>query len=956
MYRKVRNCFYGASALLKQWRVLPGGEYCYQVIASRRWLSAIIILCLSILPVKAAEKYSNVKIYLPEDPEKRLALLSLLEVDHYQEVDGAFNYTVNQEEIQLLNALSCRFQVIDEDAEAALMKANEAYYASLKNPDPSARVAFERNNDYVSNIITTPSAFVVQPTLGGYYRFGQMDTAMNTLVANYPGLAQKFSIGTTTEGRQMWCIKISDNVATDESGEPELLYMGLHHAREAIGGASMIFLMQYLCENYSTNQHIKDLVDNREFFIIPCTNPDGWEYNRSTNPNGGGQWRKNRRNNGSGSYGVDLNRNWPVDWANCAGAIGSANCGSSTTTSDVYWGPSSVSEPETQNLYNFVRSRDFVVVMDQHSVGPYYSLPYGRLDTLLSAYEDDVYTQLCSAMGKYNGMRYGSTYQTLGYEVSGGMKDWLLRGDTMTIGKVFGMTGEGSNGSSSTNFWPLASQIIYLCKGMIYQDLQLAYSAGSYVDLQDIGPLNLTSTTGSFSFNVRRIGLGNDTVTVTAIPVENVASVGSPVVIPPSSLPNFNSTYSGNIAFTLSAGIQAQNSIKFVWRVQTGGYTYYDTVINIYQGVTLMSDNMEGAAASSNWTITGGGWAYTTEYKYNGSKSLAESPSANYANRTIRTAQRSTNLNLTGAGVAYLSFWVKHRCENFRDKLKVQVSTNGTTWQTLSGRNTVREPGNLDGSTINDTSSLTGIREYWTREVFSLNNFVGQSNLRLRLQFTSDASTSYVYGADEGFYIDDMLVLSGATPSVLPVELTQFIGENQGTVNILSWQTASEHNTQHYTIQRSADGITFDDIGQTAAVGNTTRVSAYTFTDNDPIAGDNFYRLMIVDYDGHTEYSQIVRIRIDDPVDEQASGIRSVYPNPTTGLTRVGFYEGGGNGEYQLRIYSIQGQVVHDERIATIPGEQDISFDTSPFAAGQYIIQLTDMRRGLSYEQPLIRQ
>jgi hypothetical protein len=107
--------------------------------------------------------------------------------------------------------------------------------------------------------------------------------------------------------------------------------MGHHHAREAIGGASMIFLMQYLCQNYATDSRIKDLVDNREIFIIVCANPDGWEHNRTLSASGGGQWRKNRRNNGSGQYGVDLNRNWGVNFANCTGAVGAASCGSSTT-------------------------------------------------------------------------------------------------------------------------------------------------------------------------------------------------------------------------------------------------------------------------------------------------------------------------------------------------------------------------------------------------------------------------------------------------------------------------------------------------------------------------------------------------------------------------------------------------------------------------------------------------
>ena len=71
--------------------------------------------------------------------------------------------------------------------------------------------------------------------------------------------------------------------------------------------------MWYLLENYATNADIKATVDNTELFFVPCVNPDGYVYNQTTNPNGGGMWRKNRRNNGT-SFGVDINRNYGYNW------------------------------------------------------------------------------------------------------------------------------------------------------------------------------------------------------------------------------------------------------------------------------------------------------------------------------------------------------------------------------------------------------------------------------------------------------------------------------------------------------------------------------------------------------------------------------------------------------------------------------------------------------------------
>ena len=90
-------------------------------------------------------------------------------------------------------------------------------------------------------------------------------------------------------------------------------------------------------------------MDNRELYIVSIVNPDGMVYNEQTNPNGGGMWRKNRRYNGGGSYGVDPNRNYPFEW------YGGGS--SSDPNSETYRGPSPGSEPEVQALMDFINSQ-----------------------------------------------------------------------------------------------------------------------------------------------------------------------------------------------------------------------------------------------------------------------------------------------------------------------------------------------------------------------------------------------------------------------------------------------------------------------------------------------------------------------------------------------------------------------------------------------------------------------
>jgi murein tripeptide amidase MpaA len=127
----------------------------------------------------------------------------------------------------------------------------------------------------------------------------------------YPNLiTPKWSLGTTHEGRQIWAVKISDNPNVNEN-EPQVFFDALIHAREPQSMATVLYFMYYLLENYGINQEVTYLVNNREIYFVPVLNPDGYVYNQTTNPSGGGDWRKNRRNN-SGSYGVDLNRNLDI--------------------------------------------------------------------------------------------------------------------------------------------------------------------------------------------------------------------------------------------------------------------------------------------------------------------------------------------------------------------------------------------------------------------------------------------------------------------------------------------------------------------------------------------------------------------------------------------------------------------------------------------------------------------
>ena len=139
-------------------------------------------------------------------------------------------------------------------------------------------------------------------------------------MADHPTIAQKFNIGPSYEARTIYGVKISDNVATDED-EPEVLFNGNQHAREHLTTEQALYLANILTNEYGSNTQITNLVNGREFWIIPMVNPDGVEYDIATGSYR--SWRKNRQpNTGSSNVGTDLNRNWAYQWGCCGGSVG----------------------------------------------------------------------------------------------------------------------------------------------------------------------------------------------------------------------------------------------------------------------------------------------------------------------------------------------------------------------------------------------------------------------------------------------------------------------------------------------------------------------------------------------------------------------------------------------------------------------------------------------------------
>lgn len=925
-----------------------------------------LLLCfctLGMQPTMAQSKFSKVKVFVPAgNTALRTEMIAQLDIDHfYYDEDGGLVGTTNESGLNYLRRSGLKFEVLVDDEVKAFQEKSKQFFDIAKREGAAAAearmnggVGMDASCNSLSAIIATPSLFsnngLPQGSMGGYFTYAEMVAKIDQLVNLYGGIVQKINLGNSYEGRTIWGVKISDNVASDEN-EPEVLYLGLQHAREAISGTSMIFFMQYLAQNYGVDDRITNLVNNREFYIVPCVNPDGYEFNRINSPGGGGLHRKNRRNVGvdnpsnGQSKGVDLNRNYGVDWANCSGA--SSSCGSSSPSAETYYGASAFSEPETQAIRNLVTTHHFVASIDQHCYGPYYSLPFGRpsLHTMNSL-DQKFYTHIPALMGKYNCMRAGNSPQSVNYEVAGGIKDWLLMGDigTGTKGVVYGMTGEGGGGG----FWAPSSQIISLSRGMCFQNLQLAYAAGAYFDIQDRSDIEVTASSGSFGFSLRRIGLKNAPVTVSLIPIENIMTAGAPVTV--NSIPTYYDSVHRQISYTLYPSIGNGQRIRYAWKIVSDGATFYDTVTRLYKPLVLFADNMEGTF-SDNWSATispsgSSGWAYTNSIAYGGSKSMTESPAGNYTTSTTRTVQYKSTLNLTGATAAYLSFWVRHRAENCRDKLRIEVSTNGSSWTTLCGKNTIQENNN-DGSTLNSLPALTGIRENWTQELVDLSGFANQSNLRLRFQFSSDAdATTYYFERDDGFNIDDIKVIKTTATLLnhLPVVFESIHAQllNNNSVQI-DWEAYTDGRHDYFEVEKSADGNEFE------AIGKRRGQPPYQLNDPAPFIGNNFYRVKQYDVDGAVTYSKVVNV-VNAPKMKLA-----IYPNPVRDQLRIRLEEQR-SMELRIIVLDAQGKLRYDSQVKKLGASGELLINTREWVPQVYILKVQNASGELITLQKFIKQ
>ncbi len=681
-----------------------------------------------------SQNYSRAKIYVTQDGLKTLSDIGIA-VDHGSHKLGYFFVSdFSNEELQRIKESGFQVDILIEDVQKYYVDQNLNLEPVTKNAICPPSLG---NNEFNP---VTPSNFELG-TMGGFYKYQEMLDNLDLMQQLYPNLiSTRTPIDTfhTIENRPIYWVRISDNPTINEAGEKEILYSAIHHAREPNSMTEVIYYMWYLLENYSSSEEIQHLVNNCEMYFVPCLNPDGYIYNETNNPNGGGMHRKNRRNVGTTNKGVDLNRNYSYGW----GTTGV----STNTNNDTYPGTGPFSEPETQAMKWFCENHEFKLAFNAHTYGDLLLFPIGTTAAEF-AVDHDYFNRFTGYMVQYNG--FVNQKSSGLYPASGDSDDYMYKVDLNLKPKILAMTPEvGTVGG----FWPPISQIETISKSMVFPNLMLSHIAHRYLIVKDLDPSNISLSTGVFNHEAERIGLDTGAVIVQIQPLLNIATVGPPISYDLAKIVPVQGTF----AYALNSGIQHGDTVRYVLETVYPTWTKRDTITKLFGTLPIVV--FDDASTTGQWI---GNWSTESHTVYSASQAYSDSengPSpSNYANNSTKTFEYSMPISLVNSNDAMVSFFAKWDIESDYDYCQFQVSIdNGVSWIGQCGNYTV--PGtNANGSVQPNNKPVYEGSKNWVREEISLSDYIGQT-IKVRFIFASDGGVNM-----DGFYFDDFTVSANNT-------------------------------------------------------------------------------------------------------------------------------------------------------------------------------------------------
>lgn len=694
---------------------------------------AVCILISGVVTIRAQEerplKYYKIKIINPDKTKMDFLARAGMALDEWRPDGPDVIAHVNEKELAVFRSAGISFRILIDDLSRYYEERNQMTRKEINELQDVMRKKYGVEGFKFGS-------------MGGYLTYDQIRYEIDTMIMRYPNLIKQDNFyGYTLDGNYILAYKISKNPNINDTNKTEVMYNGLIHAREPMSMMSLIYFMYYLLENYGRDPDVTYLLEHRVLWFIPCINPDGYRYNQTTNPNGGGMWRKNRwRGSNNTVYGVDLNRNFGYMW-------GYDNIGSSPDSSDeTFRGRSAFSERESRFIRDFCNLHRIKTQVDGHTYGHYFMYPWAYINAMTP--DSIMYTRMAMDIVQNTAYVYGYSGQLLGYNSNGSARDWEY-GEQGTKPTIFAYTNE--IGNSSDDFWAPVSRIYPLCQELVNPYLYVAWAGGKWALLENYTFDKIQYVPGDSG--TLKIMLRSKGVDVNFSYAHRLTCAEEGVFLPDTngigSFTVWGEPDTLIYKFYIADTAYVSGGFRLNLEVKCGPVDLLKRTFTVAMGTpeTVFSDDAENG--TGNWSTvgsTGGAWNTATSSYHSSSHSFTDSPSGNYARLSDLRLSMVTSLDFTNYPVVQLRFWQRYATQSYHDFCDVDVSTNGgTQWLTAD--------------------HVAGINTTWHEKTVDISRWAGgKNNVKIRFRLTSNDTIQ-----QDGWYIDDIAIQGYRSPATVGI-------------------------------------------------------------------------------------------------------------------------------------------------------------------------------------------
>ncbi len=286
-------------------------------------------------------------------------------------------YRVIPETPSDLKELARRFEVVGRKGNAYELIVPQAKAKQLLSLVPTAVLLQKDTNEELNENLRKNPNF-----LAGYHTMDTAVAEMKSLQVKHPDLVHVEEYGRSAEGRILYALKLSDNVALDEE-EPELMITSATHGDELISVEVVFGLLNALIDGYGMDNRLTKMVDGHEIYVIPVVNPDGYV-------------RRSRYT----ADGTDPNRDYP-------------------------WPESPLRQPDPciKSIINFFNAKNIVGSIDFHAFGEMIMYPWAYTEDPIESVDQKRFSEVTEAMAQSNGYVNGPISKVI-YVAKGSSADY----------------------------------------------------------------------------------------------------------------------------------------------------------------------------------------------------------------------------------------------------------------------------------------------------------------------------------------------------------------------------------------------------------------------------------------------------------------------------------------------------------------------------------------------------